>query len=84
MAALLFIRFGITALLLGLAWLSVSLVRSEWMRVSGLGLLLTVTLSLKACGVTMTSASNAALGISLCIILAPKVCFWPKADMRSE
>lgn len=80
MAALLFIRFGITALLLGLAWLSVSLVRTEWTRVSGLGSLLTVTLSQKACGVTMTSASNAALGISLCIILAPNVRFWPEVD----
>jgi len=80
-AALLFMSLGITALLLALAWLSVSLVRSEWMRVSGLGLLLTVTLSQEACGVTMTSAFNAALGISVCIILAPNVRFWPITDM---
>ncbi|HHA2818001.1 TPA: DMT family transporter [Stenotrophomonas maltophilia] len=70
-AALLFIRFGLTAVLLAPAWLRVSLPRSEWMRVAGLGALLTVTLSLEAWGVTMTSASNAALLISLCIVLTP-------------
>ena len=70
-AALLFIRFGLTAVLLAPAWLRVSLPRSEGMRVAGLGVLLTVTLSLEAWGVTMTSASNAALLISLCIVLTP-------------
>lgn len=70
-AALLFIRFGITSVLLAPAWLSIALPRSEWLRVLVLGLLLTVTLSLEAWGVTMTSASNAALLISLCIVLTP-------------
>ncbi|SEL67327.1 EamA-like transporter family protein [Pseudoxanthomonas sp. GM95] len=70
-AVLLALRFGLASLLLAPAWLRLRLPRADWARVAGLGGLVLLTLTLECWGVLHTSASHAALLISLCLVFTP-------------
>lgn len=70
-AMLLVLRFGLASLLLAPAWLRLRLPRTDWLRLAVLGALMLVTLTLECVGVLHTSAANAALLISLCLVLTP-------------
>ncbi len=70
-AVLLALRFGLASLLLAPAWLPLRLPRADALRVIGLGGLMLLTLALECWGVLHTSASHAALLISLCLVFTP-------------
>ncbi|WDS37607.1 DMT family transporter [Pseudoxanthomonas sp.] len=68
---LLTLRFGLAWLLLAPAWLRLRLTRADWLRVFRLGGLMLLTLALECWGLLHTSASHAALLISLCLVFTP-------------
>jgi drug/metabolite transporter (DMT)-like permease len=69
---LLALRFGIAFLLLSPSLLSMrGLSRSQWARIVGAGCILLGIFLAETFGVQMTSASNAAFLISLCVVMTP-------------
>lgn len=70
-AMLLALRFGLAWLLLTPAWLRLRLPRADWIGVFRLGGLMLLTLALECWGVLHTTASHAALLISLCLVFTP-------------
>lgn len=69
---LLALRFGIAFLLLSPCLLSMrGLSRSQWARIVGAGCILLGIFLAETFGVRMTSASNAAFLISLCVVMTP-------------
>ncbi|WP_063962870.1 DMT family transporter [Burkholderia paludis] len=71
---LLALRFGITFVLLSPAlWSLRGLSRSQWGRIVGAGCVLLGIFLAETFGVRMTSASNAAFLISLCVVMTPLV-----------
>jgi drug/metabolite transporter (DMT)-like permease len=71
---LLALRFGITFVLLSPAlWSMRGLSRAQWLRIVGAGCVLLGIFLAETFGVRITSASNAAFLISLCVVMTPLV-----------
>ena len=69
---LLALRFGITFVLLSPSLRSMrGLSRSQWVRIVGAGCVLLGIFLAETFGVQITSASNAAFLISLCVVMTP-------------